>query len=92
MSKATKKMRNSKSKYVLIKKLILHMTTEKITATKRYMHLLVCLSGNDKCTSDIFGDSSQLTNLILDYRATFHMTPAVSDFIPGSLEDTYKHI
>ena len=39
-----------------------------------------------------FGDSSQLTNWILDSGATFHMTPQVSDFIPGSLEDTDKHI
>ena len=28
----------------------------------------------------------------LDYGATCHMTPEVSDFIPGQLEDTYKHI
>ena len=39
-----------------------------------------------------FGYSSQLTNWILDYGATFYMTPEVSYFIPGSLEDTYKHI
>ena len=28
----------------------------------------------------------------MDSGATCHMTPAVSDFIPGSLEDTDKHI
>ena len=39
-----------------------------------------------------FGDSSQLTNWILDSEATCHTTPEVSDFIPGSLEDTDKHI
>ena len=39
-----------------------------------------------------FGDSSQLTNCILDYEATYHMTPEVSYFIPGSLEDMYKYI
>ena len=50
------------------------------------------MSGNDKFCSESFGDSSQLTNWILDYEVTCHMTPEVSDFIPGSLEDTDKHI
>ena len=36
--------------------------------------------------------SSQLTNWILDPGVTCHMTPEVSDFIPGSLEDTDKYI
>ena len=48
--------------------------------------------GNDKCPSGNFGDSSQLTNRILDSGATFHMTPEVSYFIPGLLGDTDKHI
>ena len=43
------------------------------------------MSGNDECTSENVGDSSQFTNWILDYGATCHMTPEVSDFIPGSL-------
>ena len=47
---------------------------------------------NDECPSGNFGDSSQLTNWILDSGATCHMKPEVSDFIPGSLEDTDKHI
>ena len=50
------------------------------------------MSGNDKCPAENFGDSSQLTNWILDSGATCHMTPEVSDFIPGSLYDTDKHI
>ena len=50
------------------------------------------MSGNDECLSENFGDSSQLTNWISDSGTTCHMTPEVSDFIPGSLEDTYKHI
>ena len=50
------------------------------------------MSGNDECPSENFGDSSQLTNWVLDSGATFHMTPEVSDFIPGSLEDTDKYI
>ena len=36
--------------------------------------------------------NSQLTNCILDSGATCHMTPEVSDFIPGLLEDKDKHI
>ena len=50
------------------------------------------ISVNDECPSGNFGDSSQLTNCILDSGVTYHMTPEVLDFIPGSLEDTYKHI
>ena len=50
------------------------------------------MSSNDKCPSGNFCDSSQLTNWFLDSVATCHMTPEVSDFIPGSLEDTDKHI
>ena len=50
------------------------------------------MSNNDKCPCGNFGDSSQLTNWILYSEATCHMTPEVSDFILGSLEDTDKHI
>ena len=50
------------------------------------------MSDNDECPSGRFGDSSQLTNWILDSGATCHMTPNVSYFIQGLLEDTYKHI
>ena len=50
------------------------------------------MSGNDECPSGNVGDSSQLTNWILDSGATCHITPEISDFIPGFLEDTDKHI
>ena len=50
------------------------------------------MSCNDKCPSGIFCDSSQLTNWIFYSGATGHMTPEVSDFIPGLLEDVDKHI
>ena len=50
------------------------------------------MSGNDECPSKHFGDSSQLTNWILYSGVTCHMEPEVSDFIPGSLEDTDKYI
>ena len=50
------------------------------------------MSSNDKRKSVKYGDSSQLTNWILDSEATFHMTPEVSNLIPRSLEDTDKYI
>ena len=50
------------------------------------------ISSKDKCPSGNFGDISQLNILILDSGATCHMTPEVSDFIPGSLEDMDKYI
>ena len=50
------------------------------------------MSGNDKCPSGNFGDSSQLINWILDSGATCHMTPEVSDLIPGSFKDNNKYI
>ena len=53
---------------------------------------IVRTSSDDERKSVKYGDSSQLTNLILDSGATCHMTPEVSDFIPGSLEDTDKYI
>ena len=50
------------------------------------------MSNNDERKSEKYGDSSQLTYWILDSEAMFHMIPKVSDFIPGSLEDTDKYI
>ena len=50
------------------------------------------MSSNDEHKSEKYGDSSQLTNWILYSRATCHITPEVSDLIPGSLEDTDKYI
>ena len=50
------------------------------------------MSRYDKHSSEIYGDSSQFTNWILDLGATCHMIPEVSYFIPGSLEDTDKYI
>ena len=41
------------------------------------------MSNNEKFPSGNFGDSSQLNSWILDSGATCHMTPEVSDFIPG---------
>ena len=50
------------------------------------------MSSDDERKSVKYGDSLQLTNWILDSGATCHMTPEVSDFIPGSLEDKDKYI
>ena len=50
------------------------------------------MSNDDKRENKDYGDSSQLTNWILDSGATCHMTPEVTDFIPVSLEDTDKFI
>ena len=41
------------------------------------------MSSDDERESKEYGDSSQLTNWILDSGATCHMTPEVTDFIPG---------
>ena len=50
------------------------------------------MSSDDKRENKDYGDSSQLTNWILDSGATCHMTPEVTDLIPVSLEDTDKFI
>ena len=50
------------------------------------------MSSNDKHKIQKYGDSSQLTNWILDSGVMCHMKPEVSDFVPGSLEDTDKYI
>ena len=50
------------------------------------------MSGNNESSSRDFGDNLQLTIWILDSGATYHVTPQLSYFIPGSLEDTDKYI
>ena len=50
------------------------------------------MSNHDKRENKDYGNISQLTNWILDSGASCHMTPEVTDFIPGSLEDTDKFI
>ena len=50
------------------------------------------MSSDEKREIKEYGDSLQLTNWILDSGATCHMTPEVSDFIPGLLEDMDKYI
>ena len=50
------------------------------------------MSGHYESPSKYFSDSSKLTNWVLDSGAMCHITQQVSDFIPGLLEDTEKHI
>ena len=50
------------------------------------------MSSDDKREGKDYGDSSQLTNCILDSGDTCDMMPEVTYFIPESLEDTDKFI
>ena len=50
------------------------------------------MSNDDVRENKDYGDSSQLTNWILDSGATCHMMPEVKDFIQGTLEDTGKFV
>ena len=50
------------------------------------------MSGDGKSSIRDFGYILQCTNWILYSGEMCHMTPQVSDFIPGSLEDTDKYI
>ena len=44
---------------------------------------MACISGNYEFPRENFDDISQLTYLILYYRAMYHITPEVSGFHPG---------
>ena len=74
------------------KKVIMHATTAMMTMKLKYTHLWHEFLVMKKRENKDYGDSLQLTNWILDSGATCHMTPEVTDFIPGSLEDTDKFI
>ena len=50
------------------------------------------MSNDDVSENKDYSNSSQLTNWILDSGATCHMTPEVTNFVLGSLEDTDKFI
>ena len=80
-------MINGKSKYILVKEIIMHfrknVTTEKNNNDQKIYVFIARISDNDEYPSRYFGDSLQLTNWILDSEATCHMTTKVSDFIPG---------
>ena len=78
-------MKNDKSKYVLMKKVYRACNNDENNSYQKIYASMTRMFGNDECPSEKFGDSSQLTNWILDSGATCHMTLEVSDFIPGSL-------
>ena len=50
------------------------------------------MSTNEEITRRDYGDSSQLTNLILYSGATCHMTLEISYLIPVLLVETHKYI
>ena len=60
-----------------------------ISTYERDPHLIytsmVCMSKNAVSPRRNYGDSSQLTNWILDSGETCHMTPELFHFIPVSL-------
>ena len=52
---------------------------------------MACMPSNVESPRRYFGDSSQLTNWILDSGTTCHITPYISYCIPGSLMETDKY-
>ena len=67
--------RNVKSNYVFDKKGNSACDNGQYNSAQKIYASMARMSGNDECTSGNFGDSSQLTNWILDHGATCHMTP-----------------
>ena len=53
---------------------------------------MALISDNDEYPGRNFGNNLKFTNWVLDSGATRHMTPEVSGFIPGLLNDMNKHI
>ena len=85
-------MRNGEIKYILMKQVNRACDKGENNSDQKICTYIARMYSNKDCPSGNFGDSSQWTNWILDSGAMRHMTPEVSDFIPGSLEDTDKRI
>ena len=85
-------MRTGESKYGLMKKVNRACNNGKDNDDYNIYAYVARMSSDDEPKSVKYGDSSQLTNWILDSGATCHMMPEVLDFIPGTLEDTDKYI
>ena len=66
-------------------------STDEIDSRNIYMSMAL-MSINAESPRWVYGDRSQLTNWILDSGSTCHMTQGISDFITGSLVETYKYI
>ena len=62
-------------------------STEQNWSQKIYVSMAQ-MSSNIESPRRYFGDSLQLTNCILDSFVTCHVTPEISDLIPGSLVET----
>ena len=86
------RVRNGKNKYILMKKVNQVCDNGKNNSDQKIYVSMAHISDNDEYLSGNFGDSSQLTNWILDSGAACHITTEVWDFIPGLLEDVDKHI
>ena len=70
-------------------------TPEKITdesESQKIYASMARMSNNAECPRRYYGDSSQLTNWILDSGATCHMTPDIQYFMPGSFWERDKYI
>ena len=85
ISKATKIERDTEKESTFNEKGNHVSNNEENNSDQKIYASMARMSGNGECTRGNFGDSSQYTNWILDYGAKCHMTPEVSDFIPGSL-------
>ena len=66
-------------------------TLHKIESQKAYVSMAYT-PYNAESPRGYFGDSSQLTNWIVESGATCHITPEISNFILGSLLETDKYI
>ena len=86
-------MENSKTRAYILTKIdkTLENNTDEIDSHKIYTSMSR-MSNNAESPRRSYGDSSQLTNCILGSGVTHHKTSLISDFIPGSLVETDKHI
>ena len=71
-------MRNGESKYVLMKKSNCACDNGEDNYDQKIYAYMARMSSDDERSGENYGDSSQLTNWILDSGATCHMTPEVT--------------
>ena len=53
---------------------------------------MACIYSKVESPRRYFGDILQHTNFILDFGATYHMTPKISNIVPGLLVESNKYI
>ena len=85
-------MRNGKNKECFIEKGNCTCNNNENNSDRNIYAITACMSVYDECRSESCGDSSKLTNCILDSGRTCDMTPEISAFISSSLQDMDKHI